>query len=571
MSDPSPPAANLLEEPWIPVIPREGPPRDVGLHELLLHAGSFKGLNETAPPSLVALHRMLLALVHRALTLHHGPWKDADRKRWLRDGLPTKPLEAYLDQWQHRFWLFHPEFPFMQVPALATAVETKDKVKPWTQIALHAATGNTPTLFDHTMDGTPDAVPWPVVLRALLGFLQFTPGGLIKCFRSSDKAGPLANTAAVLLGGSTLGEGWLLGLHPYEAQNPHDLPAWERTPPTAKVLADEATVPSGINDRYTRLTRAVLLLPEADGRVGGIRFGAGLALGEDANALDPMACHRLNAEGKPIRITFTEGRATWRDLPALLPDASGKASLPPQVLAWATAIREEAASDVAVAGLASDQAKLLRWRTERFHLPMSLLTNPQQAQELRLLLSQTEEGYRKVRDLTTDLSARWDRIQVPHWLVHEPEHPVDLAAALNLIGLTAGRRFRFRLRANPSTSVAGKRIGILNEPEQAAWLLRKGLGTNENPGGHGFSIPEVQVFDPFQPGPAAGSVPQVAITQGQFLRGRKAKGQDLSVYTALFEGRLEVVDPDRFRQALAKGIGHGKALGLGLLSLVPLS
>ena len=37
----------------------------------------------------------------------------------------------------------------------------------------------------------------------------------------------------------------------------------------------------------------------------------------------------------------------------------------------------------------------------------------------------------------------------------------------------------------------------------------------------------------------------------------------------VFEGRLVVTDVERFRQALADGIGSGKAFGFGLLSVAP--
>lgn len=402
MSDPSSPFANLLEDPWIPVIPCHGPPRETGLRELLLQARDFHGLNETAPPSLVALHRLLLAVVHRALTLHHGPWKNADRKRWLRDGLPKAALSAYLDQWQDHFWLFHPERPFMQVPALASAPETRDKAKPWTQIALHAATGNAPTLFDHTVDTFPEAAGWPLVFRNLLGFLQFTPGGLVKCFRGSDKAGALVNTAAVIPLGQTIEETLILGLHPFSVQAINDLPAWEQLAPTTTQLSGDPQLHTGPNDRYTRLSRAVLLLPEGDGTIREIRFGAGVALADDPNQVDPMACFRYNAKGEPIRVTFNEGRATWRDLPSLLPDQSGKASRPPQVLHWACEALEGLEAEVLVAGMASDQAKLLRWRMDRFQLPVSMLVDPRQADELRLLLGRGEEAFRKAKDLVVE-------------------------------------------------------------------------------------------------------------------------------------------------------------------------
>ena len=39
--------------------------------------------------------------------------------------------------------------------------------------------------------------------------------------------------------------------------------------------------------------------------------------------------------------------------------------------------------------------------------------------------------------------------------------------------------------------------------------------------------------------------------------------------TVLFDGLLEVTDPGLFRQAIAVGIGPGKAFGCGLMSIAP--
>lgn len=55
------------------------------------------------------------------------------------------------------------------------------------------------------------------------------------------------------------------------------------------------------------------------------------------------------------------------------------------------------------------------------------------------------------------------------------------------------------------------------------------------------------------------------------LQLRKNNTKDvITVQTALFEGVLQVNDAEVVRIIVAKGIGHAKALGLGLLSLAPL-
>ncbi|MGB9128342.1 MAG: type I-E CRISPR-associated protein Cas6/Cse3/CasE [Thiobacillus sp.] len=48
-------------------------------------------------------------------------------------------------------------------------------------------------------------------------------------------------------------------------------------------------------------------------------------------------------------------------------------------------------------------------------------------------------------------------------------------------------------------------------------------------------------------------------------------GNTIRIYSVLFEGRFTVTDPTRFRTALETGIGHGKVMGLDLLSVVPTS
>jgi CRISPR system Cascade subunit CasA len=289
----------------------------------------------------------------------------------------------------------------MQVAALATAEETKDKRKPWTQIALASACGSTPLVFDHACDDSPIAIRSAEALAMLLGCLQFVPGGLVKTLRDSDKAGALANTAAALPVGETLAQTLCLCLHPAPTGNGEpDLPAWEREPLTVSQLRGASVLATGCNDRYSRQSRAVLLMREEDGTICWLRFAAGFALGEDANAPDPMASFRAGSNGL-VRLTFTEGRAFWRDLPALVLNPSGETQ-PAAILNHAITLHQVDSFDeifqpLLIAGLASDQAKLLRWRIEQIVLPAALLMEVEKAGSLREQVARSEE-------LFTDLS-----------------------------------------------------------------------------------------------------------------------------------------------------------------------
>lgn len=404
------PAFNLLDEPWLPVQYLDGRTAEVGLLALFEQAAQIEGLAETAPPNLVALYRLLLAITHRALTRQLGRWTDRDRARWYAQGLPPGVVADYLAHWRDRFWLFHPDQPFMQVAALASAEETRDKLKPWTQVALACANGDTPLVFDHSIDRQPVAVRAAEVLRHMLGFQQFVPGGLVQMFKVSDKGGPLANAAAATPVGTCLLQTLMLSLHPAVDIAEHDLPTWEKPTVTVMQLRAEPTPATGCCDRYSRLSRAVLLVPdpvEYKPSVRWLRFGAGLGLLEDDNAPDSMASFRPGTNGL-VRMSFTEGRAMWRDLGALMPDATGKLAQPAAVLSWAINLhlaRNDWDADLPVmlAGLCSDKAKLVRWRAERYRLPSSTLCSADVSKAVRDELRRCDDLFDPLRKLATEL------------------------------------------------------------------------------------------------------------------------------------------------------------------------
>lgn len=142
---------------------------------------------------------------------------------------------------------------------------------------------------------------------------------------------------------------------------------------------------------------------------------------------------------------------------------------------------------------------------------------------------------------------------------------IDLAQKLELDAMKAGQLFRFRLRANPCKTVQGKRQGLVHPDAQQAWLARKGER-------HGFDLPELDTSDyfDFMQSPKGCAYHDVRVAHEQILKGNQHGCNAIRVYSALFEGRLIVTDAARFRKALANGIGHGKVMGLGLLSVAPM-
>ena len=125
---------------------------------------------------------------------------------------------------------------------------------------------------------------------------------------------------------------------------------------------------------------------------------------------------------------------------------------------------------------------------------------------------------------------------------------IESNKAVNLEKLVQpNARYRFRLLANPTVTREGKRYGLTREEEQLEWLSRQGMR-------HGFSLL----------GCTRGADERLQVEQG---RG----GNRITLHTALFEGVLQADSPEALRQGVINGFGHGKALGLGLLSLARLA
>lgn len=129
----------------------------------------------------------------------------------------------------------------------------------------------------------------------------------------------------------------------------------------------------------------------------------------------------------------------------------------------------------------------------------------------------------------------------------------DIAEAY--AGLQGGQVLRFRLAANPTkktgtTSKAqrlagmpksnGRREALVAESDQLSWLRRKGDQL-------GFEL--------------LGATVTPVAEDGQ--RQKKL----LHFRGVVYEGHLRVTDANRFREALASGIGPGKAYGFGLMSI----
>ena len=125
---------NLLREPWIRVRMRDYTVKEVSLTDALLHAQEYVDLAGEMPTQDAAMLRLLLAVLHTVFSRvdtegNPAPLVTTDKallrwgELWKLGHFPEQPLRDYLDKWQERFWLFHPERPFWQVPEAKIGTE----------------------------------------------------------------------------------------------------------------------------------------------------------------------------------------------------------------------------------------------------------------------------------------------------------------------------------------------------------------------------------------------------------------------------------------------------------------
>lgn len=102
-------------------------------------------------------------------------------------------------------------------------------------------------------------------------------------------------------------------------------------------------------------------------------------------------------------------------------------------------------------------------------------------------------------------------------------------------------------------------MGLMKVAEQEQWIEQKVLK-------HGFSLRDNNGL-----GSATAAIYQmeVRLSQEQMLRGKLRSGHTIQIFSVLYDGVLAVTDADAFRSALRTGIGHGKVMGLGLLTVAP--
>ncbi len=424
-------AFNLADEPWIRVMMPDCMVREVSVREALTEAHHYKGLAGEMEAQNVAVLRMLIAFVHTIFTRvnlngHEDLVEDKQEalNRWaalMSNGcFPESPIQEYLEKWHDRFWLFHPERPFYQVPSaengtVNTAAKLNGEV---------SESNNKARLFSFLSGNGRQGMSYAEGARWLL-FLN----GFDDCAaKQKDKsAGSRSMTIAWLgkLGlvtavGDTLFETILLNMTMLadstgDLWGSDDLPVWELPAPCAE---ERRTIPMPDNlaGLLTLQSRRIMLIPDNNrvvkyGILGGDAFS-------DQNALDePMTIWWFQEDKKTQTSFFTprrhdRARQIWRDFGALV--NTGAQEMRPGVVSWCSRLQEK--NMIPHNRLMTFRISCVRYDSSQsssitdsfsdalsFHADLLIESGQEWIREINRQIALVESAANKVGDLAKDL------------------------------------------------------------------------------------------------------------------------------------------------------------------------
>jgi CRISPR system Cascade subunit CasA len=419
------PTFNLIHELWIRCVRLDGQARDVGLADVLASAHEISEITDESPLVAAALHRLLLAILHRNL----GP-RDTETwgQLWRQGSFSAKELEAYWTRWESHFDLFHDSHPFYQ----SATITESDGPRSAGILEFHRSSGNNATLADHTTDERSPAMTPAGAARALVACQTFALGGTVgylkSCEKDADKRAsdaPSARGAICLLRGASLFQTLMLNLAEYDpVSHPEDLPCWERTPSQGK---GERT-PNGRVDLLTWQSRRSRLfysqLSEGSAQVDQVKLVPGFRAPLMWNPFrdESMQSYVLKREAKPgerpwFQYRITPERAVWRDSSAIIHGIEGEKRRT-LTIDWIAQLDADGelprgfTCRLEVLGFATDQQKqkIELWRREQLPIAAGLVRDQRCKELLRSALRHADDTGAALTSATVTLA---DKILAP--------------------------------------------------------------------------------------------------------------------------------------------------------------
>ena len=424
------PYFKLMDETWIPCIYLDGngQPTPLSLRQTLAEAHRIREIYTDSPLIIAALHRLLLAVLHRTF----GP-KDPEawKNLWRPGQWDLSRLEERFSEWHSHFYLFHDQWPFYQVTRFPPLVG-EGELLPIAALSIELASSHNTMMFDHSFDHAPKIVSPPEAARRLVTYQAYSIGFGIS-YGSRNTAvhftdSPCVRGAFFFIEGKNLFQSLLLNMRCYPESTSRlpddpqkDCVAWEQD--RNKIFGDTRKLPFGYLDFLTWQSRQVCLIPSENGDkvfVSHVRRVQGRQLDKE-KVLDPLKSYRLDKTGKPIVRGFSLDKALWRDSEALF-SLGNTLNIPENFILLSRLVddgflQREMLFQYLTLGLAMGDkaASVALWRSERMPLSLNYLNNQSAVTFLHEALNRAEHAETAIRQATDWLAWLWVKEKDHQW------------------------------------------------------------------------------------------------------------------------------------------------------------
>lgn len=333
---------NLLHEPWIMVINREGEPNELSLLTVLERAHEIRCLAGELPSQDVAILRLILAVLYATFTRVDvdGQQKTIKNRKealerwkglWDLKRFPMGPIKKRLCLYEERFFLFHPEWPFYQVYFKDPPADENGATIDFTQRYARELIGDVAECGDKSRLFTGRTVNNKILFseaaRWLLNILAFdvAPAGRPSRERITVKGYGLpwvSGLGVVWLEGNNLFETFMLNFvlvdqkeEPWKISNVY----WETNEAcTADMLKDIGFHrPKNPAELFTMQFRRIQLeCDEKEKYVTGFKLWSGIKADYDKANYEIMTTWKKGKEYEPQK--HIAGKQMWRDFSALI-------------------------------------------------------------------------------------------------------------------------------------------------------------------------------------------------------------------------------------------------------------
>lgn len=351
---------NLLYEPWILVLNKEGKTEEKSLLSVLEYAHELHSVSGELPTQDVAILRLLLAVLYATFTRVDENGKDRTIENvsqalerwenlWKLKKFPMEPVKARLTQYEDRFYLFHPSRPFYQVAGLH---EAKGKYNTIAQIISDVPSRAERRFLSTKSGDAAETLSFSEAARWLVSMQAWDYAGkkasVVNGSKDGGGTGWLGKIGVIYPASHTLFETLMLNFVMIQSDYsllPYGSPTWEEDQPQGPNKLER--MPKGYCDLLTWQSRRVrLFADEVSKMVKGVLYSYGDVFDKNDMFIEQMSGWHLSTQGDSkgrfIPNKHQKERSMWRDLDTILPQASNSDdnNRSPGVIKWLAMLKE---------------------------------------------------------------------------------------------------------------------------------------------------------------------------------------------------------------------------------------